>query len=284
MTLTRFGELCERAYAAYHRPQFISPDPLEIVLEYQRPEDREAVALIATSVALGRVDGILRATRDVLRRIETLGASPYRALLTAGREELNALSEGFVYRFFDQFQLSGLLLALSRTFSEYGSIEELFRSLAGQSSREEAERRSIRGLEGLVRSLRHAADGALDGSILLAMPEKGSACKRLLLFLRWMVRNDQIDPGHWRALDARELLVPLDTHMLSIARHCGLTRCRQASLKASREITAAFREIAADDPVRYDFSLTRLGIHPDLNKGRFFRTEDFTARGNFATF
>ena len=97
---------------------------------------------------------------------------------------------------------------------------------------------------------------------LLPSPADGSACKRLNLFLRWMVRKDAVDPGPWTSVPGAKLVVPLDTHMFRIARGLGLTPRRQADLKIALEITAGFRAIRPDDPVRYDFSLTRLALNP----------------------
>ena len=95
---------------------------------------------------------------------------------------------------------------------------------------------------------------------LLPSPESGSACKRLNLFLRWMVRSDAVDPGGWSGVSPAMLIVPLDTHMHRIAAKLGLTKRRAADFRAAREVTGAFRTIAPEDPVKYDFALTRLGI------------------------
>ena len=104
---------------------------------------------------------------------------------------------------------------------------------------------------------------------LLPSPVAGSACKRLNLFLRWMVRRDEVDPGGWDHVPPSKLIVPLDIHMHRISLQLGLTGRKQANLKAACEITNAFRAIEPDDPVRYDFSLTRLGIRDDLTPDGF---------------
>ena len=89
---------------------------------------------------------------------------------------------------------------------------------------------------------------------------KKSACKRLHLFLRWMVRKDTIDPGPWPGLPASKLIIPLDTHMHRIARSLGFTKKKQANIKTAIEITAQFNKINPDEPVKYDFALTRIGM------------------------
>jgi len=106
-----------------------------------------------------------------------------------------------------------------------------------------------------------SAAGGLDDH-LLPRPERGSACKRLNLWLRWMVRRDAVDPGGWTGVSPAQLVVPLDVHMHRICRALGLTRREAADLRTAVEITDAFRSFAPDDPVRYDFALTRLGIRP----------------------
>jgi uncharacterized protein (TIGR02757 family) len=104
------------------------------------------------------------------------------------------------------------------------------------------------------------ADSRREMNFLLPSPRRGSACKRLNLYLRWMVRRDAVDPGLWTPLPASKLIIPLDTHMHRIAIEWGLTQRKQGDMRTALEITEAFRKVAPDDPVRYDFCLTRLGI------------------------
>jgi uncharacterized protein (TIGR02757 family) len=101
--------------------------------------------------------------------------------------------------------------------------------------------------------------------MLLPSPGRGSACKRLNLFLRWMVRSDEVDTGVWQGVAASKLIVPLDTHMHRIAGQMGLTQRKQPDMRTALEITDRFRSIAPMDPVRYDFALTRLGIRQALD-------------------
>jgi uncharacterized protein (TIGR02757 family) len=252
---------CESVYRRYHRPQYISPDPLEIVREYDNPAEREIAAFISASLALGRVDGIVRAARRVMG---ALGAPAQ--LQTYSDAELRELSRPFVYRFFDGRQLYGLLLGMRRVLEAHGSLEACAGVALRAGNAAPDVPPAVRALRQLVDSLVEASDAHLRNSILVARPEKGSACKRLFLFLRWMVRSDLVDPGGWTVLAPADLFVPVDTHMLAIARSLGLTSARQPSIAVSREITAAFRRISPADPARYDFSLTRMGIHPAVRE------------------
>lgn len=117
-------------------------------------------------------------------------------------------------------------------------------------------------LESFCNELRMAAGRRL--SFFLPTPSGKSACKRLNLFLRWMVRRDEVDPGVWHDVPQSKLVVPLDVHMHGIARYLGFTHRKRADMRAALEVTAAFRRFAPEDPVRYDFALTRFGIREEL--------------------
>lgn len=113
---------------------------------------------------------------------------------------------------------------------------------------------------------------------LLPAPAKGSACKRLNLYLRWMVRKDNVDPGGWDGIPASRLVVPLDVHMHRISSSLGLTARKAADIKTAIEITRAFRKISPEDPVRYDFCLTRLGIRDDLDPAQFLEACEISTK------
>ena len=259
-----YRDFCERAYREYHRPDLISPDPLEVVREESNPEDREIVALIASSLALGRVDSIVATVRSVVALLRGMGSSIATALRSASPREIRTACSGFAYRFFDETQLAGFLLGVGEAIRHYGSLEETVR--AGLTPDVPRTDRLVCGIGYMVDTIVAASDGTLASSILLSRPERGSAIKRLCLFARWLVRSDEIDPGGWSVLEPAELLMPVDTHVIRVARHLGLTQRAQPSLLAAREITGALRRIDPEDPVRFDFSLTRPGINPDLNE------------------
>ncbi len=108
---------------------------------------------------------------------------------------------------------------------------------------------------------------------LVPSPEKGSACKRLLLYLKWMIRKDDVDPGGWN-LDPSKLVVPLDTHMYYITSKLGFTNRKSADLKTALEVTDVFKKISPNDPTKYDFALTRLGIKNELDRDEFINHID----------
>lgn len=256
MTADRFhsanrAETLERVFAAYHHPRYIHPDPLEIVRAYRRRADREVAALICSSLALGRVSSILTACRRVLAAV----GEP-RRLGACTASYLRRRLDGFVYRFFDTDELLRYLLAVGSVLRRYGSLEAAF-----AAGIEPGRPREPAGLVSLTRALRESDDPPR--SIILPDPARGSAAKRLRLFLRWMVRADTIDPGGWDAIGPGELTVPVDVHLHRIARRLELTSRARPDARAGIEITSALRLVDREDPVRFDFSLTRIGIHPD---------------------
>ncbi len=157
-----------------------------------------------------------------------------------------------------------MLFGIKRVIEEYGSIQECF--LKGFNPRHE---NVLGGATVLVSELSSVFQARPRS--LLPSPVAGSACKRLNLFLRWMVRNDDVDPGGWDEVAPSKLIIPMDVHMGRICRTLKLTSRKQSDMKAALEVTEAFRKIEPDDPVRYDFCLTRLGIRDDLTPDSFLR-------------
>ena len=245
-------------HASYTRREHVHPDPLEVLYDYPDVRDREIAALVAASLSYGRVRSILASVRRILARMP----SPAAWLAEAGPEALHAAFAGFRHRFATGDQMAALLAGARQLIERHGSLNAAFVA----QTRPEAET-VIDALAAFAAELRDAA-GRLDAH-LLPCPSRGSACKRLNLFLRWMVRRDAVDPGGWTGVSPAQLIVPLDVHMHRICTALGFTRRKNADLKAALEITAAFRRFAPDDPVRYDFALTRLGIRPDADLDAF---------------
>jgi uncharacterized protein (TIGR02757 family) len=168
----------------------------------------------------------------------------------------------FKHRWTTGDEVADLLFGVMRLQSEYGSLEDCF--LKGLDS---SDRDLIPAIQSFVAELRSAS--GRESSSLLPCPSKGSACKRHNLFLRWMVRKDDVDLGVWEKISPSLLLIPLDVHMQRICTALGLTSRKQADLKTTLEITEAFRKLTPEDPVRYDFSLSRLGIRNDMEYDLF---------------
>ena len=249
----------DRIYTYYNSRKWVHPDPLEFLYEYSDFKDREVVGLIASSLAYGRVAQILKSVSGVLGK---MGPSPYGFLQSTTPSSLRHVFLDFRHRFTTGEELAQMLIGAKSAIERYGSLYKCF--LTGFNDYDET---VINGLSFLVRELRADLNGRSNS--LLALPEKGSACKRWNLFLRWMVREDHVDPGGWDKVDTAKLIIPLDTHMHRICLLLKLTDRKNVGMRTAMEITRAFRKIEPEDPVRYDFALTRLGIRTDANLDTF---------------
>lgn len=245
----------ERLYADYNKRVYVSPDPLQFLYDYDDPADREVVGLVASSLAYGRVAQILK---DVKKVLDALGPHPAEYLRHADADDLERALCSFVHRFTDCACMVDFLCCVRNVLEEHGSLEGLF----------------LKGYDGdawpAVEQFVAGLTGRCESSFLVPRPSKGSACKRLALFLRWVVRSDEVDPGGWRRITPDALFVPVDTHMFNICSTLGLCSRKSADGKAVREITSAFRDICPEDPVKYDFALTRFGIRSDMTVEELF--------------
>lgn len=249
--------LFEKIYRDYNRRIYVSPDPLQFLYDYESAADREVVGLLASGLAYGRVAQILK---SVSRLLEALGPHPAEYLKSTERADYEASLCGFVHRFTDCAAICSFLDATGSILRDYGSLEALFVSGWHGDMREAMERFSSE----------FCRRAGCEDLFLLPRPSKGSACKRLALFLRWMVRRDDVDPGGWNGISPADLLIPLDTHMFNITTTLGLCSHHSANGKAAAEITENFKKISPDDPVKYDFALTRYGIREEMTVEELF--------------
>lgn len=239
----------ERLYDHFNHRRYVSPDPLELALRYDCVADREIAALIASSLAYGRVAQIVKSVSAVLDQMNT----PVRFLRRSSSQSVRSLFEGFKHRFTTGTELSSMIVGIKNLVDDYGSLYLCFKTGINPHDLDTSS-----ALCRFASRLHEASDGKC--GTLIPRPENGSACKRLNLFLKWMVRRDRVDPGGWDGIDKSKLIIPLDTHIHRIGRLLGMTERRQADMKAAKEITEGFRQIAPEDPTKYDFALTRLGM------------------------
>ncbi len=254
----------DRLYRRFHYRRYVHPDPLVFLYRYPNTEDRELVGLIAASLAYGRVAQILKSIQTV---VAVLGPSPCRNLLSTPTSLFKRRLDGFVHRFATDSHMVGLLSGIRGILRQYGSLKNGF--LDGWNDDEPTIQPALCAFVDRLKSA-----GADKAGHLLSDPRKGSASKRLHLFLRWMVRQDRIDPGGWCQVPASKLLIPLDVHMHRVSVGLGLTQRRQADLTTVMEVTAGFRAMVPKDPVRYDFVLSRLGIREDMSMEAFLADSD----------
>lgn len=239
-------------YMKYNHRQYVHPDPLEFLYRYRDITDREIAGLTASSLAYGRVKQIFANLSLLFGKMEDSPALFLQENKSPGAFE--RIFTGFKHRFTNGREIALLLFGMKKALQKFGSLNECF--LAGFKNSDDT---VLPGLIAFVNEL------SLQGRppSLLPLPEKGGASKRLNLYLRWMVRKDEVDPGGWEGIPESKLIIPLDTHMHQVCRALYLTERKQANMKTALEITARFRQINPEDPVKYDFSLTRPGILND---------------------
>ena len=251
----------EQLYHRYNSRQWVHPDPLEYLYDYPDLKDRETVGIIASSLAYGRVAQILKSVSYILKK---LGPSPHTFLESSSIRSLHKIFCDFKHRFSTGEEVALMLMGIKRVIKQYGSLGACF-----SDKFKESDETVLPGLTSFVDELTYPFKGRTNS--LIPLPQKGSACKKLNLFLRWMVRDDRVDPGGWHKIPPSKLIIPLDTHMHRISLLLNLTDRKNANMRTALEITRAFRKIVPDDPIRYDFALTRLGIRKDEDSEGFLK-------------
>jgi uncharacterized protein (TIGR02757 family) len=232
----------------------IEPDPLQLVLRFRDPLDQEVAGLLAAAFAYGRAETIVANIGVVLARMTP---TPFRYLQAFDAPEATKRFAGFAHRFHKTPDLVAFLGCLSRVIREHGSLGTLFER-SYDASDEDIGPSLTRFVEATLSLSNQSANAQL--RYLLTSPADGSACKRMNLYLRWMVRRTAPDLGLWSFVDRAKLVMPLDTHVHRIATFLGLTDRRTADWKTARGLTDRLAQFDASDPVRYDFALCRLGI------------------------
>ncbi|MCL6086971.1 MAG: TIGR02757 family protein, partial [Actinobacteria bacterium] len=215
-------------------------------------KDREIAGLIASLLAYGRVSQILKSVSIVLNIIK----EPFKYLNSSSEKDIRSDFKYFKHRFTDEDDISSLLLASKEIINEYGSLNNCFYSCMNENDDSilPALRKYIKKLGGKINN---------NFNSLISMPDGSSAFKRFNLYLRWMIRKDNVDPGGWENIPASKLIVPLDTHMYKICLGLKFTDRKQADIKSALNITNRFKAYAPLDPVKFDFALTRLGMNKD---------------------
>jgi uncharacterized protein (TIGR02757 family) len=242
----------------------LDSDPLAFAHRFADPGDREVAAFLAASLAFGRVASI---QASVARVLEAMGANPARFLEGWDERPIRSLKR-FVHRWVKGSDVEDFLRMVKRARQAHGSLGVLF-AAGDEGSRGGAPGTApadyVAALSHFHRNLMSFSPSSAPSrglKFLLPVPEGGSACKRSHLFLRWMIRTEGFDLGLWtggRFTPAR-LLLPMDTHVHRIATYLGLTRRKTADLAAAREATGWLRRLKPEDPVAYDWPLSRLGI------------------------
>ena len=258
--ITDLKILLDNFYREYDFKTRLLHDPIEFPHRYTNPGDIEIAALIASSLAYGKVDLFKPVVEKIL---SIMGASPHEFLLGFRLKKDRKLFQGIKYRFNENEDLLAFMLILHKTLKSKRSLENAFMEfyLADAINVGEA-------LAGFIEFLLQADTSSVYGKNLrppglkqlFTSPVNGSACKRMNLFLRWMVRDRDIDFGIWKNIPKSKLVIPLDTHIARISRCLGFTERKSQDWKTAVEITEALKRFDTEDPLKYDFALCHHGI------------------------
>lgn len=245
----RLDELAAR----YNCAAFVENDPISIPHMFTLEQDIEIAAFLASTVAWGQRVSILRSAR---RMVERMDMSPYDFLMSATERDIDIACKGFVHRTFNEADFAYFLGSLARIYRHDGGLRDFFEQRYVSNGDLRVALREFYDLffanGALARTTRHMSNIA-----------KGSACKRLNMFLRWMVRRDDngVDFGLWRKIDPAALYIPLDVHAARQGRNLGLLTRTANDWRAVEELTGELRKADPFDPVKYDFALFGVGVN-----------------------
>lgn len=252
--------ILDKFYRDFDFAGTISRDPIEFPHSYVRPEDREISGFIAASFAYGNVNLFKPIVRTLLSK---MGGSPDAFIRQFNIRRDRNLFSGIKYRFNENDDIVAFFFLLHRLLKKHGSIEAAFRA-----NYNEADADIGNALAGLIDALSETDTSPVYGSNkkpaglmqLITSPRKGSACKRMNLYLRWMIRDKDIDFGIWKGIPKNKLVMPLDTHIARISKCLGFTSRKSQDWKMAIEITESLKKLDPDDPIKYDFALCHQGI------------------------
>lgn len=244
-------ELLESLHDKFNNESFIEADPISVPHSFSRAEDREIAGFLAATIAWGNRRAIVQSAHRMMRYMDN---QPYDFVVNASNEEIATLSS-YVHRTFNGGDFQDFVRALRHIVTKWGSIGGYFENHYEECG-------DLRKVLSDFRHDFHAVDHNPHSEKHLSSIDKGAACKRLFMYLRWMVRRDDrgVDFGLWQRIPMSALYMPLDLHTGRMGRSLGLLNRKQDDWKAVEELTATLRNFSNDDPVRYDYSLFGVGI------------------------
>lgn len=250
-------QACESIYTEFHDPRYIHPDPLEIPRQFTNQTDQEISGFFSAMVALGRVDLFM----PVVNQIFTTFSQPTDQLALLSYRDILDILKPTYYRFFTTQSLAGLLFGLGKTVKTFGTLESCY--LAAPEPTHLGRLCYLR--DSILRSIPISVPS-------ITIPNALGVAKRLHLFARWMIRKDAIDLGTWSHGDSQDLYYPLDTHIFQIAKFFSITPRKAPDVTTMSEITEFFRKYLPEDPVKFDFSLARVGLGKGLKNQEYEKT------------
>ena len=244
----------------YHYKYFdftkISPDPLEFPHRFTNYHDIEISSFISAIFAYGNIKQIIKSL-EIIHAV--MGESPYEFVINYSEEKDSQNFKLLKHRFYTSDDINNLFLGLQKIYSVYGSLKYLF--LLYYFEKDSNIKNSLSFFAKNLLSISTKNKKVTRGlKFMFPDPALGSACKRFNLFLRWMVRNDDLDFGIWFEIDPSKLIIPVDTHVATISKKLRLTRGKIISWKMAEEITEKLKLFNDQDPVKYDFAICHIGM------------------------
>ena len=250
MNSSELQEFLDQKVIQYNHPSFIESDPIQIPHSFSIKEDIEIAAFLTATIAWGNRKMIIK---NGFKMMDFMGNSPYDFVMSHKDSDLDAF-EGFVHRTFNSEDVRCFIKGLQHIYKNHHGLESVFSSSVSNNSTQT----SIHHFKQLFfeiphqqRTQKHISD-----------PLKGSAAKRIYMFLRWMARKDNcgVDFGIWKSISPAHLSCPLDVHSGNVARKLGILTRKQNDAKALLELDTSLRKMDGNDPVKYDFALFGLGV------------------------
>ena len=254
MSREEMRDLLERLHDRYNNESFIEADPISVPHSFTNTVDREIAGFLAATIAWGNRRAIVQSAHRMMRYMDNAPEDFVRNATEADMEYLRT----YVHRTFNGVDFQDFVRGLRHIITEWGSVGNYFESRYEEHG-------DLRPVFSDFRRDFFAVEHDVHCEKHLSSIDKGAACKRLCMYLRWFVRHDDrgVDFGMWRRIPMSALYMPLDIHTGRMGRNLGLLSRKQSDWKAVEELTASLRELNADDPVRYDYSLFGLGISGD---------------------
>jgi len=250
MTNKELKQFLNEKVIQYNQPKFIESDPIQIPHQFSKKEDIEIAGFLTATIAWGKRQMIIK---NANRMMEFMDNSPYEFVTNHSKKELAQIQD-FVHRTFNSIDFRFFITALKNIYNNHNGLEAVFASNIEENTMKNSIhqfKKVFFEIEHPQRTTKHVSD-----------PIKGSAAKRINMYLRWMVRQDNagVDFGIWKNISPSKLSCPLDVHSGNVARKLGLLTRKQNDWKALRELDTSLRKLDAKDPTKYDFALFGLGV------------------------
>ncbi|RTE51801.1 TIGR02757 family protein [Arenibacter aquaticus] len=250
MTNSELKEFLDTKVAQYNHPEFLTTDPIQIPHQFNKKEDIEISGFLTATIAWGNRKSIIKNAGQMMQMLDF---SPFDFVMHHQEKDLGPLQQ-FVHRTFNGDDLIYFIQSLRNIYTHHHGLENVFAQYASKDSLQSSIsqfKTIFFELPHLPRTTKHVSD-----------PLKGSAAKRINMYLRWMVRNNStgVDFGLWKKIKPAQLSCPLDVHSGNVARKLGLIKRKQNDDKALAELDANLRKLDPQDPVKYDFALFGLGV------------------------